>query len=151
MDLCTWDDAHHQFGASELQGLDVLFCDIGDEGAHGAPRILGHLALHQLVIDDAVDFLGTGTVERGESQPVAHEPLAIPGFRHHVARADDGGGPDPVGAHLFARLIDDVEEWDRNRGRSEEHTSELQSLMRISYAVSFLNKKNDQQTTHSTP
>src|SRR3546814_4430391 len=26
-------------------------------------------------------------------------------------------------------------------GRSEEHTSELQSLMRISYAVSCLNKK----------
>src|SRR3546814_10255430 len=33
-------------------------------------------------------------------------------------------------ARLFARL-----------GRSEEHTSELQSLMRISYAVSCLQKK----------
>src|SRR3546814_1578173 len=35
-------------------------------------------------------------------------------------------------------------------GRSEEHTSELQSLMRISYAVFCLNKKKDthkQQTT----
>src|SRR3546814_8746083 len=30
--------------------------------------------------------------------------------------------------------------------RSEEHTSELQSLMRISYAVFCLNKKNKQQT-----
>src|SRR3546814_5838695 len=29
-------------------------------------------------------------------------------------------------------------------GRSEEHTSELQSLMRISYAVFCLNKKNNQ-------
>src|SRR3546814_5161614 len=29
--------------------------------------------------------------------------------------------------------------------RSEEHTSELQSLMRISYAVFCLNKKNDKQ------
>src|SRR3546814_13523384 len=28
-------------------------------------------------------------------------------------------------------------------GRSEEHTSELQSLMRISYAVVFLHKKTD--------
>src|SRR3546814_5619001 len=28
------------------------------------------------------------------------------------------------------------------RNRSEEHTSELQSLMRISYAVFFLKKKN---------
>src|SRR3546814_7812054 len=30
--------------------------------------------------------------------------------------------------------------------RSEEHTSELQSLMRISYAVFCLNKKNYQHT-----
>src|SRR3546814_7978670 len=38
-------------------------------------------------------------------------------------------------------------------GRSEEHTSELQSLMRISYAVFCLKKKNTQsqlqQTTHN--
>src|SRR3546814_2767249 len=34
--------------------------------------------------------------------------------------------------------------------RSEEHTSELQSLMRISYAVFCLKKKTDQKTnTHS--
>src|SRR3546814_8764598 len=32
-------------------------------------------------------------------------------------------------------------------GRSEEHTSELQSLMRISYAVFCLKKKKKQQTT----
>src|SRR3546814_13011688 len=31
-------------------------------------------------------------------------------------------------------------------GRSEEHTSELQSLMRISYAVFRLKKKNQQST-----
>src|SRR3546814_974634 len=30
--------------------------------------------------------------------------------------------------------------------RSEEHTSELQSLMRISYAVFFLNKKKTEHT-----
>src|SRR3546814_9205503 len=36
--------------------------------------------------------------------------------------------------------------------RSEEHTSELQSLMRISYAVFCLKKKNTQtQTTHVIP
>src|SRR3546814_9812290 len=32
--------------------------------------------------------------------------------------------------------------------RSEEHTSELQSLMRISYAVFCLKKKNIYNTTH---
>src|SRR3546814_1515843 len=35
-------------------------------------------------------------------------------------------------AKIFARFVD---------GRSEEHTSELQSLMRISYAVFCLKKK----------
>src|SRR3546814_8235449 len=34
----------------------------------------------------------------------------------------------------------------RRRTRSEEHTSELQSLMRISYAVFCLKKKTTQQT-----
>src|SRR3546814_2311700 len=40
---------------------------------------------------------------------------------------------------------------DPHRSRSEEHTSELQSLMRISYAVFCLKKKNTNkpyQTTH---
>src|SRR3546814_1852039 len=34
------------------------------------------------------------------------------------------------------------------RGRSEEHTSELQSLMRISYAVFCLKKTNNKIPTH---
>src|SRR3546814_9638236 len=34
----------------------------------------------------------------------------------------------------------------RQHGRSEEHTSELQSLMRISYAVFCLKKKKNNQT-----
>src|SRR3546814_9803793 len=35
-----------------------------------------------------------------------------------------------------------------NKGRSEEHTSELQSLMRISYAVFCLKKKNNTSNQH---
>src|SRR3546814_1553172 len=38
----------------------------------------------------------------------------------------------------------------RERCRSEEHTSELQSLMRISYAVFCLKKKNHTNLTHTT-
>src|SRR3546814_8848142 len=43
--------------------------------------------------------------------------------------------------------------WGTASRRSEEHTSELQSLMRISYAVFCLKKKKSQQkiyTTHNT-
>src|SRR3546814_10558200 len=38
----------------------------------------------------------------------------------------------------------------RQDGRSEEHTSELQSLMRISYAVFCLQKKNKYTYQHTT-
>src|SRR3546814_7106688 len=51
-------------------------------------------------------------------------------------------------AGLFARgetVLNRVYHLDR---RSEEHTSELQSLMRISYAVFCLNNKH--KTTHKT-
>src|SRR3546814_2830569 len=38
---------------------------------------------------------------------------------------------------------------DHSAPRSEEHTSELQSLMRISYAVFCLKKKKNTQTHHT--
>src|SRR3546814_9163869 len=58
-----------------------------------------------------------------------------------VGRA--GQGIDAQHMRPLARLT-------RQASRSEEHTSELQSLMRISYAVFCLKKKNTaiNQTTH---
>src|SRR3546814_8511837 len=49
----------------------------------------------------------------------------------------------------FAQLVTSQTELAVNatRTRSEEHTSELQSLMRISYAVFCLKKKTQTQTT----
>src|SRR3546814_4351193 len=55
--------------------------------------------------------------------------------------------PHPDRQRSFHRLADsnhDVET------RSEEHTSELQSLMRISYAVFCLKKKTKNKTTNET-
>src|SRR3546814_10078570 len=48
-------------------------------------------------------------------------------------------GPEHAGTTIF-----DQELFLRKRERSEEHTSELQSLMRISYAVFCLKKKKQQ-------
>src|SRR3546814_1937528 len=42
-----------------------------------------------------------------------------------------------------------IEGGDELKVRSEEHTSELQSLMRISYAVFCLKKKNTAQNHHN--
>src|SRR3546814_7888346 len=57
----------------------------------------------------------------------------------------------PVGAGqargIVAKLLGSV---DGNLFRSEEHTSELQSLMRISYAVFCLKKKNTAKHNRQT-
>src|SRR3546814_5908215 len=61
----------------------------------------------------------------------------------HLPLAHAPGGPRPDGGVAPARA----------RGRSEEHTSELQSLMRISYAVFCLKKqksKTNKQRSHYT-
>src|SRR3546814_5928727 len=52
------------------------------------------------------------------------------------------GKARPRAAHLAAREWREREPQRLIRTRSEEHTSELQSLMRISYAVFCLKKKN---------
>src|SRR3546814_4199574 len=54
--------------------------------------------------------------------------------------------------HRFDRGADDVvvRVLLGQRHRSEEHTSELQSLMRISYAVFCLKKQHNKKTTRET-
>src|SRR3546814_5240924 len=47
------------------------------------------------------------------------------------------------------RDIAGLEQYRGHVGRSEEHTSELQSLMRSSYAVFCLKKKKEQKNTQS--
>src|SRR3546814_4407916 len=68
---------------------------------------------------------GEGRVHRRD--PLLHRQ---PGFR-----------PQGFGTRSFYLHIWDRDVQERARPRSEEHTSELQSLMRISYAVFCLKKK----------
>src|SRR3546814_8085437 len=74
---------------------------------------------------DVVVFIEFLDCDASRSGSVAHPApgLAAPGCLAPAIR--------PAGARLESRLP-----------RSEEHTSELQSLMRISYAVFCLKKKN---------
>src|SRR3546814_3228969 len=62
---------------------------------------------------------------------------------------EDGqlGGDEQVQQHFAPAELEqaageEIKDRSRHRVRSEEHTSELQSLMRISYAVFCLKKKN---------
>src|SRR3546814_4214215 len=60
--------------------------------------------------------------------------------------ADQGA----VSAHHLAGRQDHGHPWPRPHRRSEEHTSELQSLMRISYAVFCLKKTKTKYTYRTT-
>src|SRR3546814_4379354 len=62
---------------------------------------------------------------------------------HALDRLRSGGiGTAIVNVHYFADALE--------AHRSEEHTSELQSLMRHSYAVFCLKKKKNHRTTHTS-
>src|SRR3546814_1391295 len=77
-------------------------------------------------------------------------PLADTGLDPLPQRVIGQGGQDLVGDALLGAqapeagvgaLVDERRQHERPGERSEEHTSELQSLMRISYAVFCLKKK----------
>src|SRR3546814_7978534 len=79
--------------------------------------------------DDQID-----TVDTHETSPEAWLHARRPGLYKPVKK--------PVTLRFDADVVAWFKDHAEGRGRSEEHTSELQSLMRISYAVFCLKKKN---------
>src|SRR3546814_4281498 len=82
--------------------------------------------------------------------PTLFRSLHLPGIADHVVtRAQVGNGVRIARRRAEAcQLVKDLllrTHPDNPPYRSEEHTSELQSLIRISYAVFCLKKKNKQQ------
>src|SRR3546814_5048881 len=111
----------------------LVCADIGIETSHAKMHRLAPPQLHRpgpaahnysrgLVAVVGCEMAGAG---RLASQAAAHGGSGM--VRHLV----QGQVPDGPGAIIAERT-----------DRSEEHTSELQSLMRISYAVFCLKKKN---------
>src|SRR3546814_8600385 len=73
------------------------------------------------------------------------DPDTVAGLAQEIAQAREGGQQLCIvvgGGNIFRGLAAAAKGFDRASARSEEHTSELQSLMRISYAVFCLKKKN---------
>src|SRR3546814_3656470 len=91
-----------------------------------------YTTLFRSTVDEAADVL---TIRRGTRVEI-EVPLSL----LRVYRRHDDLVPRLVAAGFTGLLIGGA------FGRSEEHTSELQSLMRISYAVFCLKKKNRQTT-----
>src|SRR3546814_7094426 len=87
---------------------------------------------------DIYTYLHTHSLH--DALPISSRSAKKPGECRNGAR--DGGIVDiQMGDHADVRQVADR--------RSEEHTSELQSLMRISYAVFCLNKTTVTNTTNT--
>src|SRR3546814_5343301 len=101
-------------------------------------RLRGRLKTSRLV--EAARELAIGIVFElgGDDRPLsrAEQELVILAQRADFIRREQG--PRKM---LLAERYAGFVAVDRAASRSEEHTSELQSLMRISYAVFCLNKK----------
>src|SRR3546814_4121441 len=80
-------------------------------------------------------------------EPEVEDGVHHPRHRHARARADRDQERVCGIAEALAGDALDMRDARRHLFRSEEHTSELQSLMRISYAVFCLKKKNTIITT----
>src|SRR3546814_6227082 len=106
------------------------------------------------------DLIGVNRVIHGRSCHDAAElqstifVVKCGGIELQRAVCEDVLGADLEGIDRFrAETLADGENRRKRRidpARSEEHTSELQSLMRISYAVFCLKKKIHQHTTYNT-
>src|SRR3546814_3313128 len=113
-----------------------------------APPLVGHaddrrLANGRVPRDDALDFGGVDILAAADDHvldPVADEEIALGVEIAGVARQEEAIRGEHLRAFFGALPIAG-----HRRARSEEHTSELQSLMRTSYAVFCLTKKKTKQ------
>src|SRR3546814_9875381 len=76
----------------------------------------------------------------------AHDRGAGADHRRRDPHRRPGGEPRPAKGAGHRDGVPELRALPAHEGRSEEHTSELQSLMSISYAVFCLKKKN--KSTH---
>src|SRR3546814_1394046 len=93
---------------------------------------------------DGFDLLAFGSAEHERALRVCAKIISSHADRYVVDYFRDGS----LASKDFIFLQHGVIMNDLS-GRSEEHTYELQSLMRISYAVFCLKKKNNETRTHT--
>src|SRR3546814_2937847 len=95
-------------------------------------------------ISAAFNVMPTISRRGGQNRLCRATPTRLPptcGLRNHE-RSDRRRGP------RWGYAVDTVSARERQQPRSEEHTSELQSLMRSSYAVFCLKKKTKETRAH---
>src|SRR3546814_1745221 len=163
-DVCSSDLGARRFDPGALTILDELQFHIGDHAEYGddhSPHVARRRHLWFKDAQRSSLFIKlmhqVQDIARGAAEPVEpqHDQFVAGVHKLHDRfqfRAPAPRGPrSGLGTDNFATCILEAANLDIQilvRGadagiRSEEHTSELQSLMRISYAVFCLKKKNN--------
>src|SRR3546814_3654944 len=131
---------------------DVCSSDLGVAKAHADVILVsGHNGGTGASPHTSIKYAGTPW-EMGLSE--VNQVLTLNGLRHRIKLRTDGGLK--TGRDIVIAAILGAEEYGIGTlslvamGRSEEHTSELQSLMRISYAVFCLKKKRSHNSSAHT-
>src|SRR3546814_6610499 len=125
--------------------VDTPSCSGKGQKIVRCPRCRVALWSHYPGAGPAIAFVRVGTLD---------DPDACPPDIHIFTASKQPWLVLPAGVPAMAEYYDREQHWPeaslarrRARLRSEEHTSELQSLIRISYAVFCLKKKKKQQHT----
>src|SRR3546814_8844043 len=114
--------------------------DVCSSDLHATHQDLGRLQLARRQYGAHLVVLDAG---RGDQHPPLRLPIGIADVDLHQEAVELRLG-QRVRAFLLQRVLG-------GEHRSEEHTSELQSLMRISYAVFCLKKKTKKTNTPHQP
>src|SRR3546814_1338813 len=98
-----------------------------------------------------VDAIAMSPVDRTADpgvglEDVGHKVLTYRDLMSLTSNPDTRPPQRTIEVHLTGNMERFMWSFDGEKFRSEEHTSELQSLMRISYAVFCLKKKNNNKT-----
>src|SRR3546814_10145409 len=115
-------------------GILVRTCGLGKRARNADADAAAPAGLNLDLLDEvSYCAYGSGIVPARRRQASASEDRAV---------GREGGSLDLGAAEIHPDPYDSA--------RSEEHTSELQSLMRISYAVFCLKKKNNTKTQNKS-
>src|SRR3546814_3575800 len=112
----------------------------GDRGSAGEANALDHVRIERALGQE----IGAADLARFLLEHVDKRLADELALGLGIADAGEAGEEQSLGVHMDERDVVMVAE-EADDLRSEEHTSELQSLMRISYAVFCLQKKKDRQ------
>src|SRR3546814_6002076 len=119
---------------------DVCSSDLAQERSFNVPAQNAARAIPEFARQAGIQIVASGVATRGKTTNAVQGSMSVrEGLRILLAGTGLVARGDPASAAVITIVA--ASDGPSAAARSEEHTSELQSLMRISYAVLCLKKK----------